>query len=81
MIATYCTLADTYRKNTLKVMEDIFPMLEPRYRLSLQIIFNLYLMVYERIDIKNGNFSTEELNPSAMEIRQRVYDTITGFRD
>jgi hypothetical protein len=37
-------------------------------------------MVFERIDIKNGTFSTAELNPTAAEIKQRVYETILGFR-
>lgn len=81
MISNYCKLADTYRQSTLKVIEDIFPLLEPQYRLSLRIIFNLYLMVYERIDSRNGTFSTEELNPTPYEIKQRVYDTIKTFRE
>ena len=43
------------------------------------IIYNLYLMVYERIDPDNGNFTTEELNPTAEEIKARVYQTIIEF--
>ena len=42
-------------------------------------IFNLYLMVFERIDVKNGKFTTEELNPSPEETRERVYKTIMKF--
>jgi phytoene/squalene synthetase len=81
MIETYLNIADIYRKSTLNIMEHIFPLLEPRYRLSLQIIFNLYQMVYERIDIKKGSFTTEELNPASWEIKQCVYETIMAFRD
>ena len=54
-------------------------MLEPRYQLSLEIIFNLYLMVFERIDIQKGKFTTEELNPTPEETRERVYKTIMKF--
>ena len=80
MIGEYCELAESYRLATFQVIEKIAPLLEPRYRLSLHIIFNLYLMVYERINIERGTFSAEELNPTPDEIRKRVYDTIEGFQ-
>jgi phytoene/squalene synthetase len=81
MIKSYYELAETYRQETYKVIEKISPLLEPRYRLSLHIIFNLYLMVYERINIRKGNFTTEELNPTPEEIRARVYQTIAAFKE
>ena len=80
MIREYLVLADKYRKDTYQVMREIWPMLEPRYRLSLQIIFNLYLMVFERIDADRGNFTTAELNPTPAEIREKVETTIRLFR-
>jgi len=79
MIKEYCHLADKYRKATFQVIEKVSPLLEPRYRLSLQIIFNLYLMVFERIDIEKGNFTAMELNPTPEEIRDRVYETVNRF--
>jgi phytoene/squalene synthetase len=81
MIGEYCSLADTNRKATFQIIEQIAPLLEPRYRLSLQIIFNLYLMVYERINVEHGSFIAEELNPTPEEIKKRVYETITGFKE
>jgi phytoene synthase len=81
MIKEYCSLADIYRHKTFQVIEQISPLLEPNYRLSLQIIFNLYLMVYERIDVEKGSFTTEELNPTPDEIKERVYETIIGFKE
>jgi phytoene/squalene synthetase len=79
MIGEYYTLADQYRKQTFDVIERICPLLEPRYRLSLLIIFNLYLMVFERINIEKSNFTKEELNPSTEEIKERVYRTMVEF--
>jgi phytoene/squalene synthetase len=79
LISEYYTLADQYRQKTCDAIKNIRPLLEPRYQLSLDIIFNLYLMVFERIDIQNGSFSTVELNPTAAEIKQRVYQTILDF--
>jgi phytoene/squalene synthetase len=79
LIKYYYLLADEYRLKTYEVIRKIRPLLEPRYQLSLDIIFDLYLMVFERIDFKNGTFTTEELNPIPEETKQRVYNTITNF--
>lgn len=80
LISDYHNLADEYRLKTMEIIRDISPLLEPRYQLSLEIIFNLYLMVFERIDIKNSRFTTEELNPTPEETKQRVLGTIMNFK-
>ena len=79
LIREYKELAEGYILKTLAVIDRISPLVEPRYQLSLRIIFNLYLMVYERIDPDRGTFTSEELNPTAAEIRGRVYQTIRDF--
>ena|SRR5664280_10212 len=79
LISVYLTLADQYRLKTYDQIKKISPLLEPRYQLSLEIIFDLYLMVFERIDIRHGRFTTEELNPTPEETRQRVHDVIIRF--
>ena len=79
LIKHYFQLADEYRLKTYDVIKVIKPLLEPRYQLSLEIIFNLYLMVFERIDVNSGEFTTEVLNPTPEETRKRVYDTIMNF--
>jgi phytoene/squalene synthetase len=80
LIKQYYSLADEYRIKTCEVIRQIRPLLEPRYQLSLDIIFDLYLMVFERIDLQNGKFTTDELNPTSEETRERVYDTIMNFK-
>lgn len=80
LIREYYYLAGIYKEKTYEIIGKISPLLEPRYQLSLIIIFELYLMVYERIDVENGSFATEELNPTPSETRGRVYDTIMKFR-
>jgi len=79
MIRELYTVADEYRIKTYDCMQEIIPLLEPRSRLSLEIIFDLYLMVFERIDIDNGTFSTKELNPTAEETKERVWKVIQEF--
>jgi phytoene/squalene synthetase len=81
MIREYCALAAGYRDKTALIIKEISPLVEPRYRLSLRIIFDLYQMVFERIDAEKGNFTTSELNPTPEETRERVYRTISGFRN
>jgi len=36
-------------------------------------------MVFERIDIENGTFTSEELNPGWQEIKERVEQVIERF--
>jgi phytoene/squalene synthetase len=80
MIRVLYTVADEYRIKTYNIMQEIIPKLESRSRLSLEIIFDLYLMVFERIDINNGTFSHEELNPTPQEIKERVRKVIGEFK-
>ena len=79
LIKHYYNLADKYRRKTYNIIKEIKPLLEPRYQLSLEIIFDLYLMVFERINIEKGTFTTEELNPTPEETGKRVYKTIMSF--
>ena len=80
MIRVLYTVADEYRIKTYNIMQQIIPKLESRSRLSLEIVFDLYLMVFERIDINNGTFSHEELNPTPQEIKERVRKVIGEFK-
>lgn len=80
MIRTYMTVADEYRKKTYDIIQEIRPFVNPRCQLSLDIIFNLYLMVYERIDVEHSHFTADELNPTAEEVKMRVHETILAFR-
>lgn len=79
LIREYYTLADEYQRKTREVIMRIGPLMEPEYRLSLEIIFSLYLMVFERIDVENGSFTSYELNPTPEETKNRVKDTILQF--
>ncbi|HET6559301.1 MAG TPA: hypothetical protein VFG54_18400, partial [Prolixibacteraceae bacterium] len=80
LVRELCKVADNYRRETYEMIQEIRPFLEPRCQLSLEIIFTLYLMVFERIDIEKGNFTTQELNPTPQEIKERVWQTIMEFK-
>jgi len=72
VIAEYMEHAEHYRLETEKAIEKIGPYLSQRYLLSLKIIYSLYLQVYNRINVKQGNFTTQELNPTSEEIKKKV---------
>jgi phytoene/squalene synthetase len=80
VIREYSRQAEYYRNKTLEQLARLSTEIEPRYLLSLHIIYNLYLQVFERIDADNGTFTTAELNPSPAEIRQRVSDVLLKNR-
>ena len=48
LIREYYETAGEYHDKTCEMIRQVRPTLGPRYRLSLDIIFNLYLLVYER---------------------------------
>jgi phytoene/squalene synthetase len=79
LIGEYLSLADIYRLKTLETIKETKPFLEERYILSLEIIYDLYMMAFERIDADKGNFTSYELNPTSEETRKRVYETIMKF--
>ncbi len=79
MIRELYEVADIYRERTLDMIQQIKPLIEHRSQLSLEIIFDLYLMVFERIDIDHGTFTGAELNPTWQEIRERVGQVIDRF--
>ncbi len=79
LVRHYMDVADAYRRETLNMIRKVSPVLDTRYRLSLQIIFDLYLMVFQRIDPENGQFTPEELNPRPDEVKSRVFNTLMKF--
>jgi len=63
----------------MRVLNTLPIELEPQYLLSLHIIFDLYVQIFERIDIKHGNFSAEELNPTTQEIIERILGLMSNI--
>ena len=77
VVREYYELALGYGMKTMEVLDDLQSFLTGRYLLSLHVIFNLYKMVFERIDIEHGSFTTEELNPTPAEIKEKVLEVVS----
>jgi phytoene/squalene synthetase len=74
VIREYYEKALGYGMKTLEVLDDLQSALSGRYLLSLHVIYNLYKMVFDRIDIEHGSFTTAELNPTPAEIKEKVLE-------
>lgn len=74
VIGEYMELAGQYRYDTRMVLEDLSSRLTGRYLFSLHLIYQLYEMVFKRIDVHGGAFTREELNPTPAEIRDMVLE-------
>ncbi len=79
LFARYRSLADWYRDAARRTLDRLLPSLEPRYRLSLELIYSLYLQIFERVNPEFGCFSKEELHPTPTEVQARITATIQAF--
>jgi len=79
VVREYKSRAAVYMEETRVMLESLRNKLEPRYYLSLRIIFHLYKQIFDRIDPENGSFSSVELNPTPEEIRQKVQEVIREY--
>jgi len=79
VIKEYYELAKSYQDQTLQELENLSTKLSGRYLFSLHMIYNLYKMVFDRIDLKNGHFKSKELNPTPQEIRDKVLEVASDF--
>jgi len=80
VIGEYYHLAQNYGLQTLHVLQDLTTKLSGQYFLSLHIIYHLYKMVFDRIDIEHGSFTTGELNPTPQEIKDKVMEIASNWQ-
>ena len=79
VIREYYCHAKSYGEQTLNELQNLTTKLGGRYLLSLHIIYNLYKQVFDRIDIKNGDFTARELNPTPQEIKEKVLEVTSSW--
>jgi len=79
-IREYYDLAKQYSEKTLQEIENVKSKISGPYLFSLHLIYHLYKMVFDRIDIENGTFTSKELNPTPQEIRARVLEVASNWK-
>ena len=79
LIKEHHNFAGHYRNKARQMLDETSAYLKPPYLLSLEVLYSLYLQIFERIDVNNGKFTTEELNPSPKEIKERISKIVSSF--
>ena len=72
LIATYLKTAHHYRCRAAVQLREIARHLQPRYRLSLQMVYELYAQIFELIDLEPDGPLTGELGLNGTMIRHRI---------
>lgn len=75
----YRQIAEYYRVKSRREIDSVRCYLEPRYQLSLEMIYGLYLQIFERIDPESGQFTADALNPNSSEVKARIEWIIGRF--
>ena len=80
LIDEYRSHADRYRAGARSMLDGLAGLIKPRYRLSLEVIYGLYHLVFERIDPRGTNLSGAAFLPRAEEIESRLQSIVTQFK-
>lgn len=81
LVGQYVHLIDHYRQGARKDIDRIGPCLERPYRLSLEIVYDLYLQIRERIKPSEEGFDIAQLLPQEAEISDRLSQVIARHKD
>lgn len=80
LMERYVAFAAYYRDKARRTIDLTKPLLEPRYQLSVEIIYGLYSLVYESIDPQHGRFTEAELKPEPEQIQTRLEQIVSEFQ-
>ncbi|HWR82298.1 MAG TPA: squalene/phytoene synthase family protein [Candidatus Deferrimicrobium sp.] len=76
LLKHYLSLAESYRRRARYKIDQLSPRLGERYRLSLEIVYSLYLQTMERFEPIPDHFSPDAWSPGPEEIQQRIDQTV-----
>jgi phytoene/squalene synthetase len=79
LLRDYHRLAGYYRKKARAALDKVAHCLETRYALSLEIIYSLYLQIFERLDDKALSFADMHTASECSEVLRRVQDVISLY--
>lgn len=79
LVGVYKSLADNFHGQVKRMSRKIYPCLSPEYQFSLEVIFQLYCQIFEKIDHHRGSLLTPDLIPTPKEISHRIRRTALNF--
>ncbi len=80
LLTIYRDIAEKYRSLARSNLDLILPQFPPRYQLSLEMIYSLYLQIFERVNPQQGMFDTETMNPTGDEVQMQIDKTLLTFK-
>jgi phytoene/squalene synthetase len=80
LMRDYVAKGEYYRTRARRSVEETLPLLEPRYQLSLELIYGLYNQIFSRVDPERADFSPKALHPSEAELEQEIRRLVEQFR-
>lgn len=79
MIRKYHLLTEGFRNQSRLMIDQVGATMAPRYLLSLEMIYHLYLQIFGKINLEIGNYTTTEMNPSPDEVRKKIIEVASSF--
>lgn len=79
LLGRYVEITEFYRRKARAMLDRIMPQLEPRYQLSLELIYQLYLQIFERVDPEGMSVSGAVFGPPPDAVQLRINQTIARF--
>lgn len=80
LMGIYKSIAGYFHRQVAFTSKKIYPHMHPEYQFSLELIFQLYSQIFEKIDHINGHFTKYELHPTPDEIIGRVKSAALNFQ-
>jgi len=80
LMTRYLGFASYYQAKARRSIDLVKPHLEPRYQLSVEIIYGLYSLVHEQIDPLHGRFTELELQPAPDKVKARLEKIVAEFQ-
>lgn len=81
LVLDHVRIAERYRRKARRDIDAVGRLLEPRYHFSLELIYDLYLQLFERIQPAKGELAEARISLSAKEIEDRVRALHVRFFD
>lgn len=74
LVGFYRSAGDYYRKRARRMVQSMQSVLSPRSQLSLEVIYDLYLQIFQRIQPSKQEFSisSDKMNPSPDQVQERL---------
>lgn len=79
LMRNYCAKAEHHLRESRNMLNKLRGVIDYPYLLSLEVLFGLYIQVFDKIKSNKGNYVTKELEASPQEMFIKIEDIVTNF--